>query len=309
MPPSFLNLNGVVCSNTLFSNNSALTSSLLFRGNSTCRILEHLIWSNTSGFQFLGASCSNKLFVGTVRPSHTLHLADKSAKTFCKINREAPIRFGSVTVWEGNGSSASGFRFWRFLCKKGFSVFQYSLTGKNGSGFGSWKRFRRYRFRFRFREEHSSNGSGFRFRFVRVARLQSEFCTKDFFRATNFLTKNAPKFSPKFLSLCSVGQKKSHKIPAKFPTKFPCAKSKKKFTDELLQERRENGFRFLSHPESNVSGSNFVIISARIAQPGRPPESEQHRSKGVLKSLGCQGLEKTPKENLHKDPEGLSHTN
>ena len=40
---------------------------------------------------------------------------------------------------------------------------------------------------------------------VKVARLQSEVCTKDFFRATNFLTKNAPKF----LSLCSVGQKKS----------------------------------------------------------------------------------------------------
>ena len=54
MPPSFLNLNGVVCSNTLFSNASALTSSLLFRGNSTCKILEHLVWSNTSGFQFWG---------------------------------------------------------------------------------------------------------------------------------------------------------------------------------------------------------------------------------------------------------------
>ena len=45
--------------------------------------------------------------------------------------------------------------------------------------------------------------------FFGVARLQSEFCTKDVFRATNFLTKNAPKFSPKILSLCSVGQKKS----------------------------------------------------------------------------------------------------
>ena len=43
----------------------------------------------------------------------------------------------------------------------------------------------------------------------KMARLQSEFCTKDFFRATIFLTKNAPKFSPKCLSLCSVGQKKS----------------------------------------------------------------------------------------------------
>ena len=51
-----------------------------------------------------------------------------------------------------------------------------------------------------------------------MARLQSEFCTKDIFRATNFHTKNAPKFSPKFLSLCSVGQKK---IPGKFPPNFP----------------------------------------------------------------------------------------
>ena len=32
-------------------------------------------------------------------------------------------------------------RFRRFLCKKGFSVFPYSSTGKDGSGsgFGSWK--------------------------------------------------------------------------------------------------------------------------------------------------------------------------
>ena len=40
-----------------------------------------------------------------------------------------------------------------------------------------------------------------------------------------------------------MGQKKSQKIPSKFPTKFskfPCEKSKKKSTDELLQERREN---------------------------------------------------------------------
>ena len=53
-PLHFLDLNGVVCSNTLLSNTSALTSSLLFRGNSTCKILEHLVWSNTFGFQFWG---------------------------------------------------------------------------------------------------------------------------------------------------------------------------------------------------------------------------------------------------------------
>ena len=51
----------------------------------------------------------------------------------------APVRFGSVTVRGWNGSSGSGFRFRRFLCEKGFSAFQYSLKGKDGSGFGSWK--------------------------------------------------------------------------------------------------------------------------------------------------------------------------
>ena len=54
MRSSFSSFNYVVCSNTLFSNTSALTNSLFFRANSTCRVLEHLIWSNTSGFQFLG---------------------------------------------------------------------------------------------------------------------------------------------------------------------------------------------------------------------------------------------------------------
>ena len=55
--------------------------------------------------------------------------------------RVAPFRFGPVTVRWWNGLSGSGFRFPRFLCKKGFPVFQYSLTAKDGSGsgFGSWK--------------------------------------------------------------------------------------------------------------------------------------------------------------------------
>ena len=53
-PLNFLYFNGVVCSNTLFSNTSSLTNSLFFRANSTCQILEHLVWSNTSGLQFRG---------------------------------------------------------------------------------------------------------------------------------------------------------------------------------------------------------------------------------------------------------------
>ena len=60
-PYHFLHFNGVVGSNTLFSNASALTNSLLFRANSTCkssrtrRLVEHF-W-----VPILRASCSNKL--------------------------------------------------------------------------------------------------------------------------------------------------------------------------------------------------------------------------------------------------------
>ena len=67
-------------------------------------------------------------------------------------------RFGSVTVWRWNCSSGPGFRFPAIPLQKRFffffSVFQYSLTGKDGSGsgFGSWKTV-------------PADGSGFRFRF------------------------------------------------------------------------------------------------------------------------------------------------
>ena len=91
---------------------------------------------------------------------------------------------------------------------------------------------------------------------VKVARLQSEFCTKDFFRATNFLTKNAPKFSPKCLSLCSVGQKKSQKIPSKFPTKFskfPCEKSKKKSPTSFCRSAGRSSCVVAVHPCSRAS--------------------------------------------------------
>ena len=40
-----------------------------------------------------------------------------------------------------------------------------------------------------------------------MAALQNEVCTKDFFRGADFLTKKAPIFSPKLLSLNFVGLK------------------------------------------------------------------------------------------------------
>ena len=64
-PLRFLHFNGVVCSNTPFLNTSALTSSQLFRANSTCkgsrtpRLVEH-IWVPNS------RSCRDKRFVGTL---------------------------------------------------------------------------------------------------------------------------------------------------------------------------------------------------------------------------------------------------
>ena len=60
--------------------------------------------------------------------------------SYLRKAREAPVRFGYGLGME----RFKRFRFSvpvRFLCKKGFSVCQYSLTGKDGSGsgFGSWK--------------------------------------------------------------------------------------------------------------------------------------------------------------------------
>ena len=120
-PLHFLHFNGPVCSNTLVSNTSALTNSLLFRANSTRKILEHLVCSNTSGFQlwgplartdFLSALCgppknaprfsrnSRGDFEGLTKILRNSHqtsrheLADKSRKdthdsaSFCWVGRD-----------------------------------------------------------------------------------------------------------------------------------------------------------------------------------------------------------------------------
>ena len=84
----------------------------------------------------------------------------------------------------------------------------------------------------------------------KVARLQSELCTKDLFEL-RILRKMLRTYAPKLLSpYFLVGPKKSRKIPAKIPVKFPC-EINKKFTDELLQESRENIYtpksRFRKH--------------------------------------------------------------
>ena len=133
---------------------------------------------------------------------------------------------------------------------------------------------------------------------IKVARLQSEFCAKDFFWATKFLTKNAPKFSPKFLSLYSVGQKKSCKIPTIFslrkiekysPTSF-CRSAGEplmvRFPPPLCSRNvillRGNGHRpgkshFLGPPKLVLEGvvySTFSPPPPKIARYVLPPLCE-----------------------------------
>ena len=120
-------------------------------------------------------------------------------------------RFGSVAVWGWNGSSGSGFRFRRFLCKKGFLYFstvqQERTVPVSVSVPG--KRFRRFRFRFWFREKRFR-----RFRFPVPVRLLSLshpaiFVRHQFsgpfpvlpFLAFSVLPRKNLKFTKDFLSL------------------------------------------------------------------------------------------------------------
>ena len=73
-PLHFLNLNGVVCSNTLFSNTFALTSPLLFWGNSTCKILEHLVCSDRKFVRARGPQNWNPEVFDQKRCSRILHV-------------------------------------------------------------------------------------------------------------------------------------------------------------------------------------------------------------------------------------------
>ena len=48
-------------------------------------------------------------------------------------------RFGSVTVWGWKRFERFRFSVVALPLRRGVLVCQYSLTGKDGSGFGSWK--------------------------------------------------------------------------------------------------------------------------------------------------------------------------
>ena len=62
----------------------------------------------------------------------------------------------------------------------------------------------------------------------KVARLQSEFCTKEFLLSYEFSYEKCSEIFPKIVEPLFCG---SRKVPAKFPNKFPCEKSKTKLGD------------------------------------------------------------------------------
>ena len=100
---------------------------------------------------------------------------------------------------------------------------------------------------------------------IKVARLQSEFCTKDFFLSYEF---SCPEIFPEFLSLSSVGQKKSRKIPAKFPTKFPkfpCEKSRKIHRRASAGAQRE--YKRVLHGAAPRRGERDFTSCSRFSRP------------------------------------------
>ena len=70
---------------------------------------------------------------------------------------------------------------------------------------------------------------------IKMARLQSEVGPKYFFEWQIFLVKMLRNSPCNFCCFYLVGPKKIPQIPAKSPTSFPCGKSNKELTDQLLQ--------------------------------------------------------------------------
>ena len=106
-----------------------------------------------------------------------------------------------------------------------------------------------------------NHDNGLQFRgVVRVARLQSEFCTKDFFRATNFLTKNVPNFPRKFWAFVLWVRKNPGKFPPNFPLNFPNFPAKKSTKNSPTSFCRSAGRRSRLH----WIFLNFLLIFALL---------------------------------------------
>ena len=89
-------------------------------------------------------------------------------------------RFGSVRLRFGGGTvrAVPVFGCGGSSTKRFISVFQYSLTGKDGSGFGSWKRFWRFRLPYDFRINYLQNYASESESKIRVKYLSKHECER-----------------------------------------------------------------------------------------------------------------------------------
>ena len=84
---------------------------------------------------------------------------------------------------------------------------------------------------------------------------RTELARKMFFEARIFSRKML-RNSPRYLSPYFVGQKKSRQIPCHISCQISLPKIKKKYTDELLQERREKDLTYRW-----ISKGNIIVIT------------------------------------------------
>ena len=98
-----------------------------------------------------------------------------------------------------------------------------------------------------------------------LAHLQSQFCTKDFFEVRILLRKMLRNFPRKICEPLFCGsEKKTRKIPSKFPTnfsKFPCEKSKE------IHRRASAGAQG-EHLGENLSGFGWFCCEI-LSEPSR----------------------------------------
>ena len=116
---------------------------------------------------------------------------------------------------------------------------------------------------------------------LKVARLQSEFCTKDFFRATNFLTKNA-MLSENFPEMFDPLFCGSEKIPGKFPPNFPL-----NFRNFPAKNQKKSPTSFCRSAGRTMPGKCFFFYHPTVI--GREQSPKIPLRTPICGLTGCEG--------------------
>ena len=110
------------------STKGALTNSLLFRANSTCKVLEHLVCSNTSGFQFWGPLARTNFLSALCGLPKKGYLSDTCATPYEKKAKITRPQLGPFFVLKFVRSQGLGARFLQPFPKSLVTVKAYSNT-------------------------------------------------------------------------------------------------------------------------------------------------------------------------------------